>query len=92
LFDPKSGKEFCRFNLSKNQDGVSDGCLMCSIAKFQSNWGIQSRGYYMKGAKNATLTVPIIKMIMKNDNSGITVMDHQLDGGNYKKPTEVMAK
>jgi hypothetical protein len=32
----------------------------------------------MKGTKNANETVPIIKKIMKNDNSRITVMDHQL--------------
>ena len=49
LFDKNSNKEFCRFNLSENLDQISNGCIMCSIAKFSSNWGIQSRGYYTKG-------------------------------------------
>ena len=78
LYDPKTSKEFCRFNLSKNQDNISNGCLMCSIAKFSSNWGIQSRGYYTKGTQTASHIVPIIKKIMRNDNSEITIMDHQI--------------
>jgi len=33
LFDKQTKKEFCRFNLSKNKDGVCTGNIMCSITR-----------------------------------------------------------
>lgn len=61
LIDNKSNKEFCRYNLSNNRDGICNGNIMCNLKRYGKNWSIKSRGYYTKGTTMANDMVPIIK-------------------------------
>ena len=59
-------------------DGVSNGCILCSIVRFKNDWGIQPRGYYTINSHIASEVLPCILKVMKNDFSLVKVMDHDI--------------
>ena len=38
IVDPESKKTFCRFELSDNKDGVSNGNIVCVMTKCHEYW------------------------------------------------------
>ncbi|KAL4508061.1 hypothetical protein ABPG72_021434 [Tetrahymena utriculariae] len=76
LVDPKSKKEFCKFNLSKNQDGVSTGCIMCCLTRYQNNnWAISPKGFYTKNTSTSLQVMPIITELMNGNFSNVKILN-----------------
>lgn len=47
-----NGQEFCRFNLSLNRDGVSNGNIMANLKRQPGGaWSLKARGYYTRDTK-----------------------------------------
>jgi hypothetical protein len=63
--DPTTSKEFCKFNLSRNLDNISNGVVIASFSRVgnpdEGQWSIKARGYYTKGTRERPDMYPIIK-------------------------------
>jgi hypothetical protein len=83
LVDPITKKEFCKFNLSRNLDNISNGAIVASISRVgnpsQKQWSIKARGYYTKNTWSCPDMNLIIQKLLKNDYSGVKILK---DGDN----------
>ena len=47
LMEHGSNSEICRYNLSNNKDGVSNGNIMANLKRQPGGqWSVKTRGYY----------------------------------------------
>ena len=75
ILDQASGKEFCKFNLSRNLDNISNGNIVATIARAGLNeWSIKALGYYTKNTWNIRDQIPIVNQLMKGDYSGVKIL------------------
>jgi hypothetical protein len=83
LVDSNTKKEFCKFNLSRNLDNISNGAIVASISRVgnpsQGQWSIKARGYYTKNTWSCPDMNLIIQKLLKNDYSGVKILK---DGDN----------
>ena len=77
LYEHDSCKTFCRYNLSSNKDGVSNGCIVCIIFRIKEHWALKAFGIYTKETRRAEKMIPMIKDMLKGDFS--STIDPNLD-------------
>ena len=53
LYDPMTGQEFVRSNLSQNRDNISNGNIVANFKRNGNTWTFKARGYYTKGTRDA---------------------------------------
>ena len=81
IIDPKSKKEFCRFNLSDNKDGVSTGCIVAKMARNGQEWTFKALGYYVTNADTCDDVIPRINEIMVNNMKNLRILKGQKNRG-----------
>jgi len=74
IVDPQSKKEFMRFNLSNNKDGVSTASIVANIRRNGDSWTFKALGYYCSNADTCDDVIPRIKEIMSNDLKNIKIL------------------
>ena len=89
--------EFCRFDLSKNCDNISNGNIVCSIARYagdnwtngETRWALKARGYYTYNTKTYKQIGPIVNQVIKNNFTNVKMLDRE---GNILKEYENLSK
>jgi stress response protein SCP2 len=82
ISDNLKGNEFCKFNLSNNRDGVSNGCIMANIRRYgEDEWTITTRGYYTENTHMYKDMTSIIKKVKNNDFSQVKILKDRHDAG-----------
>lgn len=56
-----SNREICRYNLSENRDGISNGNIMANLKRQPGGqWAVKARGYYTKNTRTYKDMVSIL--------------------------------
>jgi len=81
LIDTNSRKEFCKFNLSRNMDNISNGNIVASISRAgNGEWSIKARGYYTRNTWTCNDMHVMIMGLLRNDYSLVKILKDGDDG------------
>ena len=71
IFDGKN--ELCRFNLSDNKDGISNGNIVGYFERTSNHWSFKALGYYTKLTSMGRDCHPFICEVMENNFTNINL-------------------
>ncbi|KRW98623.1 hypothetical protein PPERSA_02771 [Pseudocohnilembus persalinus] len=74
-----NNQEMARFNLAGNKDGLSNGCIVCTIQRYNRNqWFVNLKEYYTQNTRMAKQNQSIISDIVQGDMSKIKILDEEI--------------
>ncbi|KRX06675.1 hypothetical protein PPERSA_07909 [Pseudocohnilembus persalinus] len=72
--------EMARFNLSSNKDGVSRGCIVAQIQRYNktNQWFVNLKGYYCQDCQVGKQMIPMCQELVKGDTKNVKIIDDNI--------------